>query len=245
LANVLPEHKPRIERFAQNWNNISLEYEVNDALMLKKDGLGCSKSLLNAVEKAMKDGSKDFYLFLEDDAAPFQGVSAAQFETQLSHTIDQWPKISPYLLLGGYWMCHTEDPNQGPDGLGGVTRIEVSMGSYAILMRKSFLPQFHELLTAHVNKDIQHYSPDAFLFRDKFFNDSQPAYIATPLLVDHSPGYSATLGFYRKDPYMGKPRWWEEPVDADACTRGTFNIPECDVACRRSSVHRKASAKNL
>jgi hypothetical protein len=245
LANVLPEHKPRMERFAANWNSLPLEYEINDALMLKEDGLGCSKSLLNAVEKAMKDGTKDFYLFLEDDAAPFEGVSAEQFEEQLSNTIHEWPRISPYLLLGGYWMCHSEDPNQGPEGKGGVTRIEVAMGSYSILMKKSFLPDFYRLLSAHIDRKISHYSPDAFLFRDKYFDDSRPAYVATPLLVDHSPGYSATLGFYRKDPYMGKPRWWEEPVDKDACTRGTFNIPECDVACRRSSVHHRAGGADL
>ena len=244
LALVLPEHKPRIERFSRNWNDIPLNYEVNDAIMLEEDGLGCSQSLLNAVEKAMKDGTKDFYLFLEDDAAPFEGVTPEQFEMQLKSTVNQWPTISPYLLLGGYWMCHSEDPNKGPDGQGGVTRIEVAMGSYSILMKKSFLPEFHRLLSEHIHRKISHYSPDAFLFRDKYFDDSRPAYIATPLLVDHSPGYSATLGFYRKDPYMGKPRWWEEPPDEDACTRGTFKIPECDVACGRSSVHHKATTSN-
>lgn len=243
LANILDEHKGRLKVFRENWKEIPLQYQVNDAVLLEADGLGCSQSLLNAVEKAMNNATKEFYLFLEDDAAPFASMSRIKFAQQFTHTLAEWPQESPYLLLGGCFVCHLEDPNQGLDGLGGVTKIQVAMGSYAILIRRSFLKEFHGLLQRHINERRSHYSPDAFLFRSSYFNDSQPAYIATPLLVDHVPGHSASLGFYRADPWMGNPRWWETKLSESRCSRGTYQVPGCDVACGRSSVHKNDERK--
>jgi len=240
LARTLDKHKDRLETFRENWKEIPLQYEVNDAILLTKDseeGLGCSKSLLNAIEKAMNDGTKEFYLFMEDDAAPFASISSNKFSQQLTETIYEWPHNSPYLLLGAYYICHLEDPNKRRNNLGGVTRIQVGMGSYAIMMRRSFLKKFHRQLSRHINQKDIVYAPDAFLFRDNYFDDSRPAFIATPLLVDHSPGYSSTMGIMRKDSHMGKPRWWEIKLDKRTCSRGTYQIPGCDVACNRSSLY--------
>ena len=240
LANSLDDHKIRMNVFSQRWKGIPLQYQINDALLRKSPDLGFSKSLLNAVKKAMNDGTKDFYLFLEDDAVPFSSQSPLEFAQQLTETIAIWPQISPYLLIGGHSVCHLETPNTGQTGLGGVTRIQMALGSFALLMRSSFLKRFHGLLLDHIkNFNGITYSPDAFLFRQNYFDDSLPAYIATPLIVDHLPGYSSTMESSRDENWMGKSQWWKMKLDDEKCSREPYKKPGCDVACARSSVHQK------
>ena len=245
LSGILDEHSDRITTFQKRWDGFGLNYEINRGVLSDKRGLGCSMSLLESVRMAMEDGTKDFYLFLEDDAIPSASTTPDGFARQFFHTIKEWPDRSPYLLLGAYGMCHLENPprrgnsTNGQGVVGGVTRIQVAMGSYAILMRSSFLEEFHHQLQRHVNDDLKMYSPDAFLFRKNYFDDSRPAYLASPLLVDMLPGYSATEEYVRKDPWMGNPNWWEVPLSEywnPPCTRGTYLVRGCDLACGRVRV---------
>ena len=70
-----------LKTFQERWKGFDLNYEVTPAT-LGEDGLGCSKSLLKSIEKAIEDGTKDFYLFLEDDGVPFASATPRDLQMQ-------------------------------------------------------------------------------------------------------------------------------------------------------------------
>mmetsp|Transcript_5907 Transcript_5907/g.6793 ORF Transcript_5907/g.6793 Transcript_5907/m.6793 type:complete len:164 (-) Transcript_5907:1236-1727(-) len=88
-------------------------------------------------------------------------------------------------------------------------------GAYAIAVRKAHLGCIRDYLQYTLLNPLDSrcliYNHDiAWWKSDRLFGSQAPAYVATPLLVDHGEGYSLTWNGIRgvESDWMGRPDYW-------------------------------------
>jgi len=148
-------------------------------------------SWIAALDLAIADqmqSKANVVLFLEDDAKPFVESEKPFQETMSDLLTERWPPDARIVLLGGHHIA-TYDGIQ-PNHADGATRITHAWGTYGWAIRKDYMPTLRDHWNQYVNQDRDYYACDESWH--ELWGDV-PAYIATPLLVDHAPGESASI----------------------------------------------------
>jgi hypothetical protein len=202
----MDEQIDRYENFSSWWCEAwpELEIERVPAVTMPKRGHGVALSWVHALDKAMADGA-DVVMMFEDDAKPFEDVS---FPGDLEKVLDDCPQSMTILALGGHHFM-AESPKLEKNL--SATRMSKLYGAYAWAVRKDGIERLRDLWTAHAAADIEAYDIDVEWW--KLFTDAHPAFVATPLLVDHgwnSTVWSNTWDSIRHDEWQGKRDWWNQ-----------------------------------
>lgn len=187
-----------------------LEIDVVTAIVEEKRGLGILKTFIKALNKAIDD-NVEVAMFMEDDAKPFEDV---KWPADFYAAYDNLPKEASIMLLGGHHVRATTKPNF--DTL--LTQVTQSYGAFAFMVRRPQLFRLRDFWFDLAQKTtLESYSCDE-AWHELWTNEA-PAFITTPLLVDHYGIYSNTWGKLRSevisggDPWMGKRDWWNFPSE--------------------------------
>lgn len=201
----------RLSDFMGWWRSAWPELEINvvTAIVEERRGLGILKTFVKALNKAIDD-NVEVALFMEDDAKPFEDV---KWPADFYAAYDNLPREASMMLLGGHHVRATSKPNF--DTL--LTQVTSSYGAFGYAVRRPQMFRLRDFWFDLAQQDLEAYNCDEDWHQ--LWTTDSPAYIATPLLVDHYGIYSNTWGKLRSevnnagDPWMGKRDWWNYPSD--------------------------------
>merc|ERR1712070_1281665 len=141
---------------------------------------------------------------------PFDGV---KWPADFYLAYDNLPKEASIMLLGGHHIKGLTTPNF--DTL--LTRVKSAYGAYAWAIRRNQMYRLRDFWFSLSQQDTEAYNCDEDWHR--LWTDSAPAFVSTPLLVDHFGVYSNTWGKLRSevanggDAWQGHRDWWNFPSD--------------------------------
>eukprot|EP00122_Pirum_gemmata_P007425 Pgem_evm1s6817 len=230
--------KSRLDSFLGAWNMFypQLEMEPIYGSLTETRGLGLVFSFINAVDLAIED-DVDVAFFFEDDALPFAEYykNKKSWLRDLEKVLKKWSTLPNVinLYLGGHAFYTPGKANYEF----GLTRVIHSYGTYGFAIRKKHLKCYSKLLRDHVEKRRYSYDVDYMLFclKGHIFRltSKYQAMVATPLLIDHNPGFSYTWKKKIRRPFEGVKEWdkFEDSiVFYDANNRFHTRISRCELS---------------
>eukprot|EP00510_Aplanochytrium_minuta_P004682 CAMPEP_0184014778 /NCGR_PEP_ID=MMETSP0954-20121128/5898_1 /TAXON_ID=627963 /ORGANISM="Aplanochytrium sp, Strain PBS07" /LENGTH=282 /DNA_ID=CAMNT_0026295397 /DNA_START=236 /DNA_END=1081 /DNA_ORIENTATION=+ len=191
-----PKDPGRLDRMQEKWKLAYPELEMQLIHSFRNSGRGLAVlvSMLYAVKQA-EDDDVDVAIFLEDDAMPFarEDDEPGKWKKEFDEVLREWPTNSAALFLG----MHSISTHHPVDLHARVNLLRHGYGAYAIAVRKAHLGCIRDYLQYTLLNPLDSrcliYNHDiAWWKSDRLFGSQAPAYVATPLLVDHGEGYSLT-----------------------------------------------------
>mmetsp|Transcript_9020 Transcript_9020/g.10513 ORF Transcript_9020/g.10513 Transcript_9020/m.10513 type:complete len:364 (+) Transcript_9020:141-1232(+) len=221
-ASENPEEPCRLKNMKQIWKQAYPELEMEEVFSFRSPirGLAVVVTLLLALDHAERDNI-DLALFLEDDAVPFNISGGLTWVEEFNAALEQWPTNSLALFLGAHNIQtyappeHHHKLDDNSESRSRVILLKEAFGAYAFAVRRAHF----QCLREHIQRVLSYpnlrlngkwtYDHDWFWWhRDQLFAAKTPAFLTTPLLVDHSSGFSVTWGKSRRSSWMGQRDWW-------------------------------------
>ena len=207
LDIILERRTKWIQAWTKVWPEIPYKWIKTEKM---KFGFGNFKGHRAALKLAEAD-SVDIAIMMEDDAAPFNGTV---WPSDLLRLTQNWPDESSCLMLGGWWIKPTNEwmadvpGNLEKSMASGLTPIERQWGAYGWAIRRSHIAK----LGLWMDKYMSGRTVSAGIEEAQWkFWKVHPGYLATPLLIDHSPGKSFThnQSSPMRSRWQGKSEWWK------------------------------------
>ncbi len=205
---ILERRTKWIQAWTKVWPEIPYKWIKAEKLRL---GFGNFKGHRAALKLAEAD-SVDIAIMMEDDAAPFNGTV---WPSDLLRLARNWPDESSCLMLGGWWIKPTNEwmadvpGNLEKSMASGLTPIERQWGTYGWAIRRSHIAKLDHWMDMYVS--LPRKTPPGTEEALWMFWKVHPGYLATPLLIDHSPGKSFThnQSSPMRSRWQGKSEWWK------------------------------------
>eukprot|EP00284_Hemiselmis_tepida_P017536 CAMPEP_0174923918 /NCGR_PEP_ID=MMETSP1355-20121228/6900_1 /TAXON_ID=464990 /ORGANISM="Hemiselmis tepida, Strain CCMP443" /LENGTH=3102 /DNA_ID=CAMNT_0016169659 /DNA_START=138 /DNA_END=9443 /DNA_ORIENTATION=+ len=219
----MDQYEDRWDNMVEWWGSVWPELSVSRVQTLPTEvrGLGSGAGHIKALEMAVADGV-DFALILEDDALPYDVSQLyphriSSWSTVLGNLVAQLPPHSSVLLLGGHHIhpnpkWDTDPSYRAACSSKGLVQIFRAYGAYAYVVRRDQIPPLLSLWKQHVQRETQEsYSIDTAWWE---LWETSPAFLATPLMVDHASGFSHTWSKWVFRDWEGIREWWTVARDA-------------------------------
>lgn len=214
-ASDLEDIKSRRRKWEGTWSHAwpQINYTWIFANKSKAVGQGCAFGQRAAMAQALRDRAETA-IFMEDDAVPFTRENSSWL-SDFEQLMAKWPGENGFLLLGG-WNIEVNVSNLPTENRTieagikrGLTPISRAWGGYGWAIRRHHLPLLINFLDSTLFRmPRRKYSIDSSWWP---FWQIHGAFVATPLLIDHSPGFSHThhRNLQRaQSEWQGKRDWW-------------------------------------
>jgi hypothetical protein len=218
-SSSLPTNETRLGQFRNAWAAVGVPWSVVVTEFTPQKGAGSAFGHRRAWALAEQQGCV-VCIFLEDDAVPFH---SSTFREAAARVFRHWPASSRHLLLGGWHVERAPGFSLNASLRDGVGPITAALGAYGYAVRGRHLKELmHWADTTIFSRPRRKYSIDMAVWA--YWATHGPASIATPLLVDHSDGYSFTHRTYspRRKVWQGRDDWYNVWPELEP---GTTHLP--------------------
>lgn len=215
----MDQRRDRWDNMIKWWGAVWPDLAISRVQTSRTDvrGLGAGIGHITALEMAAAD-DVDFALVLEDNAFPFdvsrldpQFSPNSSWAAVLGNLIAHLPSRSSVLLLGGHHIhpnpkWDTDSRYRAIWRSKGIVQIFRSFGAYAYIVSREQITPLLSLWKQHIEQE----NPDGYNIDIAWWElwKISPAFLATPLMVDHASGFSHTHSEWAAREWEGVSEWW-------------------------------------